>query len=102
MTQDRAEAWRGLSTAVAATQSAFEELRRESIAQFDAIRAGDRPAVLAHANAIDRQHDALAKSLNDVRDVLDDTIKSGREASQQTYDDTRLSILLGLIWWRSW
>ena len=94
---NRASLWEGMKSTSDNAQRIFAELRADSIAQFDAMAAGDREEVQARAAAIDANHDAFARSLQSLRESLDGVIRSGQQVVGDTYSMTRFSILLGLL-----
>lgn len=94
---DRAALWRRMATASADAQRIFQGMRTNSVAQFDAVRAGDRAGVLAQGDAANASHDELARTLEELRGTLDDVIQAGQATVEDTYRATRRSILAGLL-----
>ncbi|MFZ3485600.1 methyl-accepting chemotaxis protein [Sphingomonas sp. 3-13AW] len=95
--QGRVEQWRQLSEGAAAVQASFDRLRPASARQLELLESGNVEAAILAGEEIDRNHTALAQSLGQVRTIVSNTIESGRRATQDVYDRTRTSILLGLL-----
>ena len=93
----RALLWQRMATSSAEARRAFEALRTGSLAQFDAIRAGDRAGIVARGAAIDAGHERLERTLEELRGTLDEVIQAGQSAVDDTYRTTRLSIFIGLL-----
>lgn len=94
---ERAALWRRMAASTADARRSFQALRANSIAQLDALEAGNRTEVLARGAAVDASHDELARTLQDLRGTLDEVIQSGQSTVEDTYRATRLSILIGLL-----
>ncbi|MCC2975252.1 methyl-accepting chemotaxis protein [Sphingomonas sp. PL-96] len=93
----RIEQWRRLAQATAAVQAAYDRLRPASARQLELIEGGNIDAAITLGEEIDRQHVALSQALGQVRTVVNNTIEVGRRATQDVYETTRTSILLGLL-----
>ncbi|MFV0624590.1 methyl-accepting chemotaxis protein [Sphingomonas sp. ac-8] len=95
--QGRIEQWRELFDGAASVQSIYDRLRPASARQLELLEAGDVAGAMDAGQAIDRQHLALSQALAQVRGTVGDTIEAGRQATQDVYDRTRASILIGLL-----
>ncbi|GAA0444903.1 MULTISPECIES: methyl-accepting chemotaxis protein [Sphingomonas] len=95
--QGRIEQWRQLSEGAQAVQASFDRLRPASARQLEMLENGNIEGAIAAGEEIDRHHAALAQSLGQVRTIVSNTIEVGRRATQDVYESTRTSILIGLL-----
>lgn len=95
--QGRIEQWRQLSEGAQAVQASFDRLRPASARQLEMLENGNIEGAIEAVEEIDRHHAALAQSLGQVRTVVSNTIEVGRRATQDVYESTRTSILIGLL-----
>ncbi|MBB3909834.1 methyl-accepting chemotaxis protein [Sphingomonas desiccabilis] len=95
--QGRIEQWRQLSEGAQAVQASFDRLRPASARQLEMLESGNIDGAVEAGEEIDRHHAALAQSLAQVRTIVSNTIEVGRRATQDVYESTRTSILIGLL-----
>ncbi|MFV1919247.1 methyl-accepting chemotaxis protein [Sphingomonas sp. MJ1 (PH-R8)] len=95
--QGRIEQWRQLSEGAQAVQASFDRLRPASARQLEMLENGNIEGAIEAGEEIDRHHAALAQSLGQVRTIVSNTIEVGRRATQDVYESTRTSILIGLL-----
>lgn len=93
----RGERWRRMSDEVRTAEQALAQTRTAAQAQFAAIAAGDRAAVIAREPLIQQSRTQLIERLGLIKATLDDTIVAGRSAASDVYTRSRISILAGLL-----
>lgn len=94
---ERAALWRDMTDQSAQAESAFERLRANSLAQFEAMRAGAADQVQARGAAIDRDQQQFTEANRAMRASLDEAIGAGQRTIDDSYSTTRTSILIGLL-----
>jgi methyl-accepting chemotaxis protein len=92
----RREDWQRMAAQLDAADAAIAQTRSDVEAQFAALRANDRAAVLAREPAIVQDRARMLAQVSAVRGTLADTIESGRVAVSAIYDRSRLSIALAV------
>ncbi|MBO1074195.1 methyl-accepting chemotaxis protein [Roseomonas marmotae] len=75
----------------------LRQLREQTQAQFQAIRAGDQAAVVSAASAIAAQRADLGQMIDRTQEVLNSVITAGQQRSAQIYEESRFSVVLALI-----
>lgn len=93
----RSEQWGLMARQLGDAERALARTRADVEAQLAAIQSGDRAGVLAAEEAIVRDHGATVVRVGQARETLNAAIEKGRDATQDVYTTSRVSIIVGLL-----
>ncbi len=94
---EREAQWAMMVEQLRAAEAATAQTRNEVEAQFAAVRANDREAVLAREPGIVQARTRMVAQAGAVRTTLSDAVETGRIAAQEVYDTSRVSILIAVL-----
>jgi methyl-accepting chemotaxis protein len=96
VTGERAQQWSIMVDQLRAAEASVAQARRDVLAQFAALRAGDQAGVFRLEPTVLQDRQRMLERVAAVRGTLDQAVERGRTAASGVYDESRLSILIGL------
>lgn len=97
VTEERAQQWTRMVAQLGAAEAAVAKTRSDVGTQFAALRAGNQNEVLRLEPVILQDRQQMLASVQAVRNTLDAAVANGRTAAQQVYENSRLSVIVGLL-----
>ena len=94
---ERAAVWRRFFEATKESAALFQQLRPRAEGLFAMIAANDAPGIEARSTELNGRQLAFIKSVQDIRNVLDDSIAAGQQSIRDVYERSRISIALTLV-----
>ncbi|MET0258443.1 MAG: methyl-accepting chemotaxis protein, partial [Methylobacterium sp.] len=97
VSSDRAASWDRLSGALRDTLQTYTVYRDRSDTQLKAVTAGNFEVVETMNAEVSRLYEATVAGIDQTRSALDESIAAGQRGATETYERSRLSIVLTLI-----
>ncbi|WP_426959314.1 methyl-accepting chemotaxis protein [Muricoccus radiodurans] len=93
---DRIESWRQVAAALSQATGQLQQIRARGEAKFRAMAAGDTAAIFAAEQPLATATRELDATLDRAEDLLNGVITAGQRRVAEIYEDSRMSILVGL------
>ena len=97
VSSDREGGWQRISQQLNQAAAVLRQIRDQTQAQFQAIRANDLPAAIIAGDAIVASRTAFDRLTDGVQETLNAVISDGQTRGQDIYQESRLSVILVLL-----